>query len=694
MDSLVSVGESVGESVETRVESARASLNGAAVGLSVRLLGQLAISRDGLPVTLPSSRKLRALLAYLALAPRPVGRGRLCELLWDVPNDPRGELRWCLSKLRGALDEPGLHRIETEGDTVALRLANVSVDAVEAAAAVAEGIETLGLERLRTLSHLFAGDFLDGLELDRSPHFNSWLTAQRRRFRSCHVAVLEHLIGLLPAESDEACAYIDKWLELAPFDSRAHLALLENRAQRGQIGACEEHLTAAAQLFESEDLDFTPLREAWQEIRARQSGAAQSSRSAPASAAPQPPVLPVEPETSATRRASLAVMPFVEHAGTSDFRGGLADGLTHDIITRLAKLRDFFVIARGSVFALAEKDISPEDAGRRLNVDYVATGSVRNLSGRIIVAVELVEVRTARIVWAETFEHRPDDVFVVLDDIGNSIVSSIAAEVTTVERNRAMLKAPNSLNAWEAYHRGLWHMYRFTRAENELAQQFFDIALKQDPTFARAYAGLSFTHWQNAFQRWGDRDRETALAFESAGQSLLVDDHNPAAHWAMGRALWLRGERDGSLLELERAVDLSPNFALGHYALSFVHSQSGDPRSAIGSSDHSRHLSPFDPLLFGMMGARAMAHARLGEFDEASEWALKAAARPNAHIIILAIAAHCLALAGRPDEARTFAAAIRKTLPDYRADDFIATFRFDRDAEALFRQGAKRIGLN
>src|SRR6185369_7077933 len=137
-------------------------------------------------------------------------------------------------------------------------------------------------------------------------------------------------------------------------------------------------------------------------------------------------------------------------------------------------------------------------------------------------------------------------------------------------------------------------------------------------------------------------------------------DHNPAAHWAMGRALWLRGEQDGSLLELERAVDLSPNFALGHYALSFVHSQSGDPRAAIGSSDHSRHLSPFDPLLFGMLGARAMTHVRLGQFEEAADWALKAAARPNAHTVILAIAAHCLALAGRIDEALAFAASIHK----------------------------------
>ncbi|PAQ06302.1 transcriptional regulator [Mesorhizobium temperatum] len=664
--------------------------------MSVRLLGPLTVIRDGATVQLPASRKLRALFAYLALAPHAVGRSRLCELLWDVPNDPRGELRWCLSKLRGVLDEPDHRRIETSGDTIALHLKGVSVDAIDIASAAAGGIETLDLERLKALSGLLVGDFLDGLEIDRSPHFNSWLVAQRRRFSSWHAAILEHLVSKLPADADETLAHLEKWVELAPFDGRAHLTLLTRLAQRGQIGECEEHLASAAQLFASEDLDFGPVREAWQTIRSERPAATLWARPALLPAAS--PASIVLPDTAASEKASLAVMPFVEEAAISGVcggpsRGGLADGLTHDIITRLAKLRDFFVIARGSVFALAEKNIAPEDAGRRLNVDYVTTGTVRSQGGRVVVAVELVEVRTARIIWAETFERKPDDIFAVLDDIGNSIVSSISTEIEVVERNRAMLKAPNSLNAWEAYHRGLWHMYRFTRTENEQARHFFGMALKLDPTFARAYAGLSFTHWQNAFQRWGDRDQESARAFEAAGQSLLVDDHNPAAHWAMGRALWLRGEQDGSLIELERAVDLSPNFALGHYALSFVHSQSGDPNAAIGSSDHSRHLSPFDPLLFGMLGARAMAHVRLGQFDEAAEWALKAAARPNAHAIILAIAAHCLALAGRLDEARTFAAAIRKTLPNYCADDFIGTFRFEPDASALFRQGAKRIGL-
>ena len=85
--------------------------------------------------------------------------------------------------------------------------------------------------------------------------------------------------------------------------------------------------------------------------------------------------------------------------------------------------------------------VGPEDAGRRLNVDYVASGSVRRpLGGRVVVTVELVEARTARIVWTEAFEHKPDDAFLVLDEIGNRIVSSIASEIEMVERNRAILK--------------------------------------------------------------------------------------------------------------------------------------------------------------------------------------------------------------------------------------------------------------
>lgn len=160
----------------------------------------------------------------------------------------------------------------------------------------------------------------------------------------------------------------------------------------------------------------------------------------------------------------------------------------------------------------------------------------------------------------------------------------------------------------------------------------------------------------------------------------------------MGRALWLRGRHDQSIVELEQAVDLSPNFAQGHYTLAFVHSQAGDPGIAIASSDLSRHLSPYDPLLFAMLGARAMALARLGRFEEAADWGVKAAARPNAHAQIRAIAAFSLALAGRLDEARIHLAAIHETLPNYGVADFLTAMQFAPEDEALFRDAARRIG--
>ncbi len=386
-------------------------------------------------------------------------------------------------------------------------------------------------------------------------------------------------------------------------------------------------------------------------------------------------------------------MPFVDLTGVPCLPGGPADALVHDVITQLAKLRSLFVIAQGTMFALRDRHVAPDEAGRMLGVDYVVSGSVQHRGKRLAVAVELAEVQTARIVWAETFDHKADDAFLVLDEIGNRTVASVAGEIEAIERSRAVLKPPDSLGAWEAHHRGLWHMYRFNRPDNEQARHFFEMATRLDPTFSRAYAGLSFTHWQNAFQGWAERDGEIERAYAAAGQGLMADDRDPAAHWAMGRALWLRGRHDGSVDELERAVELSPNFALGHYTLAFVHSLTGDPGTAIVASDISRRLSPFDPMLFAMLGARAMALVRLRRFEEAADAGVKAAARPNAHLHIMAVAAVSLALSGRLDEARAHVAAIRRALPRYRVDDLVTAMRPTPEGEKLFREGAKRIGF-
>jgi DNA-binding SARP family transcriptional activator/TolB-like protein/Flp pilus assembly protein TadD len=655
--------------------------------LELQLIGPLRIRRDGVSVELPGSRKVRALLAYLAVASNPSGRSDLCDLLWDVADDPRGELRWCLSKIRSLIEE---RRVTTEGDTIAVDLADCSVDAIEVAAAHQDGFRTLSPDQLRSLADRFVGDFLDGLAIERNPAFDTWLLSQRRRFRDIHTALLEH-IGQRFSDED-ARPYLDRWMRLAPFDLRPHELLLTALAAEGRIREGEDHLEATVKLFKSEDLDGKPLREIWRVARAQ---ADEASKLASPNPAPMSRPVPSdsEPISTEARRASIAIVPFSDASAVA-IPGGPADALVHDIITRLAKLRSIRVIAQGTMFTLRGRQHSSEELSQMLGVDYVVNGTFLRQGDRVSVRVELVETKTAGVIWADVFENKAADIFSLLDDIGLRIVVAIEREVEALESNRAILKHPGSLDAWEAHHRGLWHVYRFTQADNAQAQHFFQTAVGLDPTFSRAHSGLSFTHWQNAFQGWADRNTEAELAYRTASQSMMIDDRDPTAHWSLGRALWLRDRNEQSVYQLEQATELSPNFALAYYCLAFIQAQSGDPKAAVVAADRARELSPFDPLLFGMLGSRAMALVRLGEFDQAARWAEKAALRPNAHVHILAIAALALSLAGRIDEARAYVGSIRDRQASYDVNSFFSAFHILPTDKRLYQGSAKLIGLS
>ena len=314
-----------------------------------------------------------------------MARGQLCELLWEIPNDPRGELRWCLTKLRGVLDEPHRPRVVTLGDTVSLDLRDAAVDALAVARAV-QNLDAFDLDELRALAERYGGDLLEGAELDDNPIFNGWLTAQRRRFSACRAALLERVARMSPP--GESLESIERWLQLAPFDRRAHEMLLQALAHGGRFAEAQAHLATSKALFEDEGLDYAPILEAWNAARRPAEVRANTDQLESAPGA---------------HRASIAVMPFAD-GSTLEGRGGVCDALAHDIITRLAKLRSLFVIAQGTVFSLRDRRIGAEEAGRMLNVDYIVSGTVRRESERLTVQVELSETRTARIVWTETYD--------------------------------------------------------------------------------------------------------------------------------------------------------------------------------------------------------------------------------------------------------------------------------------------------
>lgn len=205
-------------------------------GVELLLLGPMRLLRDGMEMPLPASRKTRALLAYLALAGRPVRRDFLCGLLWELPDDPRGALRWSLTKLRALLDEPDAQRLTADREAVL-------IDAVDLAADwsllrhAADQADSLPIADLRALARA-RGEFLEGLDLPRCDQFQAWLLAMREDTRrwQCTVAAA---LARRSDDAEEALAAARNWVELAPFDPDARVVLdnlLDRTGRQPEIG--------------------------------------------------------------------------------------------------------------------------------------------------------------------------------------------------------------------------------------------------------------------------------------------------------------------------------------------------------------------------------------------------------------------------------------------------------------------------
>ena len=394
-------------------------------------------------------------------------------------------------------------------------------------------------------------------------------------------------------------------------------------------------------------------------------------------------------DLSLPAQPSIVVLPFdadndVEHR---DF----ARGLTHDIMTRIARTRLFFVIARGSALRFAPGTHDVREVARKLGVRYVVQGDVRIRGATVRINVALADAVEGREIWAENFHRNLESVFDTQEDITDLVVGAISTEVELAERRRALLETPASLDAWSAYHRGCWHMYRFTPEDYERARGFFELSARLDPNASRAFAGLSFVHWQRAFVEISpDRAGETQRAFELAQQSLSLNPHDPLGHWALGRAHLLRGEMSESIAELSAATALNPSFAVGQYTLGFALMQAGDTVRSIEMADKARRLSPYDPMSFAMIGVRGFSLALNGHYHQAAELMALSVRQPNAHYHMSAMAAVCDVLAGDESAARRNFGRLLQARPEYGAGDFLRAFQFQQPAHTRLIDSAFR----
>ncbi len=389
---------------------------------------------------------------------------------------------------------------------------------------------------------------------------------------------------------------------------------------------------------------------------------------------------------------SIAVMPFTCLLRQDQV---LCDGLVNDVIGQLARLRSFHVIARGSTFALRHMAVDPIRAGSALGVAYVVTGTVTPRCTAVCLQVDLVRTDGGAIVWTDDIVIARTDILGGIGALADRIAHRVAREITSQERMLAVSAPDHGLDAWQSYHRGLDHVFRFDAAAMALAQGCFASAIAQDAGFARAHAGQSFCHYFFAFAGLcDDRDAEIRAALHAAQRAMDVDDGNPSSQWAFGRALWLAGDSDGGLLHTRQAVALCPGFAHAHYMIGFIEAHHGDPQRALDQMAKTEALSPFDPFLASVQITRAVALLRLGDIETAAIWARKASHHSNAYSQLLGNAALILAAAGQRDEARGIVATVHKSQPQYRLSTmFRSIYSMPDDVQAIYRRSAADINL-
>jgi TolB-like protein len=637
------------------------------------LLGGFELRRPGgLLMSLPT-RKCELLLAYLAMpAGHAHARDKLAGLFWGDRGDEqaRGSLRKALSALRSALGVDALH---VDRDLVALDPDAVVVDAERLArlAGNPDGVIDMDSREFRY------GDFLDSKPSVGS-EFTDWVSFERTRCRNHAQTVLSHAVEYLGSEGryDEAKLLAQRLLALDPLREQSHCLLMRLHAASGELSMALAQFKSCRELLRKE-LGVEPATRTLrlsQEIasgdRARGSVAAVEDTpiAQPAAEVARSGGLPTERPYG----LSIAVLPFVNKSGDAE-QDYFAEGLSEDVITELSRQKDFLVIARQSSFQFAGDPGKATAAAGELGVRYALIGSMRRVGDRLRITAQLIDAAGDRCVWAERYDSRAKDIFDVQDKVVAQIIASIDAQVRLSERERAARKHPESLDAWELFHRGMWHFYRFTPQDAALAEDYFRKAHGLSPRFALPLAGLAYACFLKVTWHFVD-DVESTLAsgIAHAEAALALDDRDAFGHVVLGRLCMLAGEGARALQHLTMATEINPSFAQGFYGLAQTLYWAGRPEQALRYVDQALKLSPKDPLASMFMTLRSFCHYWLDDFEAAEESARRATAllaRETWSRLGLAIA---LEARGKHDEARAAVAEARRIDPNLTIKSFNA----------------------
>ena len=351
-------------------------------------------------------------------------------------------------------------------------------------------------------------------------------------------------------------------------------------------------------------------------------------------------------------KPSIAVLAFANLSGDQD-QEYFSDGIAEDIITQLSHSDALFVIARNSSFIYKGRATDVKEIGRHLGVRYVLEGSVRRDGQRVPISALLVEAASGNHVWAERFDRAVTDIFVVQDQIADAVVQAIVPAISQKEQRRISRKPPESLGAWEAYQRGLWHEAKHTAADNAYARTFFLQAICLDSAFTPAYTELAHAYLRDGGV-YGVRSLQEAvdLATKQATSALAIDPLDAEAHTVMSGARHLCGDRAVAAIHAEQALALDPNSVRARRAKAVWLLFGGHQAEARELFLEVLRLNSHDEEAARNRAQIAMSHYFEGDYPRATDAAKWTIAAHPGHPLAYRWLAASLGQIGRTDEAR------------------------------------------
>jgi eukaryotic-like serine/threonine-protein kinase len=261
---------------------------------------------------------------------------------------------------------------------------------------------------------------------------------------------------------------------------------------------------------------------------------------------------------------SIAVLPFVNESGNNDVEY-LSDGMTESLINSLSQLPHLAVKARSSVFRYKGKDVTPQKIGSELNVQAILSGRVIERDSNLTLYLELVEASTGNRIWGERYDRKLTDLVSLQNEIAYDVSNKLKTKLSGAEQNTLAKNYTENTEAYRLYLQGRFYWNKRTAKDLLKAIEDFEEAVRIDPNYALAYAGLADSYALLSPYIAATPAESMPKAREYAVKALSLDDQLVEAHTALGLILNTYDyDFDGAEREFKRAIEINPNYATAH----------------------------------------------------------------------------------------------------------------------------------